>query len=168
MHLEDFDRGIELLEQQIADMKRAMHVEDFSRAIELLGPQLVDMKRARNALLPLLRLPDELVLCVVKLLRDGSEPAFIPRWDTRRGWPSIFQACSRMRKVRLSSQGQQLWPKEACLTPANLIEADTTIESALDSGRAHSEPQIVDYEGMNVGEYLVDTCVGSTFLSENI
>jgi hypothetical protein len=144
-----------------------MHLEDFDRGIELLEQQGVDMKRARNALLPLLRLPDEVVLCVVKLLRDDSDPA-IPLSDTLRGWSSIFQTCSRMRKIRLSSQGQQLWANEACLTPANLIEANTMVESALDSGRAHSEPQLVDYEGMGVGEYLVFTYVGSTSLSEVI
>jgi hypothetical protein len=64
-----------------------MRVEDFDIEIERLETHLIDLKQSRNALLPICRLPNEVVLRVAKLLR-GWNPEFESR-STLNAWMNV-------------------------------------------------------------------------------
>jgi hypothetical protein len=90
-----------------------MSLEEYDAQIATLRAQLVDLGRRRNELVPICRLPQEVLFRIAKLSR-GWDPAYessseLNAWRNAdlsadkcwraRGWESLFQTCTHMHRM---------------------------------------------------------------------
>jgi hypothetical protein len=97
-----------------AQMSFASQLKDVEDKIEAMERQLLLLKQRRNSLVPVCRLPPELLARVFSIVQREDDPTDDPTddpdfaFDRRvRGWPRVTRVCTHFRVVAI--QTPMLW-----------------------------------------------------------
>jgi hypothetical protein len=91
-------------------MSFASQLKDVEDKIEAMERQLLLLKQRRNSLVPVCRLPPELLARVFSIVQHEDDPAADPDFDFDRitsDWPRVMGVCTRFRAVAV--QTPMLW-----------------------------------------------------------